>query len=65
MGGYSNRGNLLFDINKNQNNEPILTQDKNLTFSALGYGNGPGAIKEIRTINLTKIMTGYLRFRCN
>jgi hypothetical protein len=38
IGGYSNRGNRLFDINRNQDGDPILSEGKNgkLTFTAIG-----------------------------
>jgi len=57
IGGYANRGNPIFDINKDQKEKPILSEDKKLTFTAIGYGNGPGAIKQIRTFNLTVNIT--------
>ena len=52
IGGYANRGNDLFGINRNQNSEPNLGGN-NLTYTALLYGNGPGNLRQIRTKNLT------------
>ena len=37
---------------------PVLDESLNLTYTALSYANGPGAIKKIRTKNLTEEETG-------
>lgn len=52
MGGYSNRGNPMFGINRDQNGEPKLDK-KNQTYTSLNYANGPGGLKKIRNRNLT------------
>lgn len=52
MGGYSNRGNPVFGINRDQNAEPKL-DSKNQTYTSLNYANGPGGLKKIRNRNLT------------
>ena len=58
LGGYPQRGNSLFGINTNQKGVPVLDERNFLSYTALAYANGPGAIKEIRNKNLTNEQTG-------
>ena len=37
---------------------PVLDEKNFLSYTALAYANGPGAIKEIRNKNLTNEQTG-------
>ena len=57
IGGYSLRGNDVFGLVYNPYGN--LT-DKNLTFTSLGYANGPGGLQEIRKKNLTDEEVGML-----
>ena len=55
LGGYANRGNPLFGIVHNKDEQ--LTR-QNLTYTPLMYANGPGWRSVQRTWNLTKEETG-------
>ena len=65
LGGYSFRGQPLFDINKGHEGDPSL--DKfNKTYTHLGYANGPGGLQSMRTKNLTDEQTSksFFCFLC-
>ncbi len=56
LGGYSFRGQHLFDINKGHEGDPSL--DKfNKTYTHLGYANCRGGLQSMRTKNLNDEQT--------
>jgi len=52
LGGYSIRGNLVYGISYNHNNNYSLIT--NQSYTSMLYANGPGGLKQIRNKNLTE-----------
>jgi alkaline phosphatase len=59
IGGYGVRGSPLFGVLHSKDDETMLSQPNNVSFTPLVYGNGPGGLLEIRRTNLTDKITGF------